>query len=222
MFTAFRGDTFDTTKEQQPSWEERDADAWPQNNCEFSRMKEEVLKGKCTFYHACKAGREVFFESDCKHRTENQEGSCEVVRKEFVTIRGTCMAGGYCRDINYPCEDTDCHDAHNQYNHEACVQRNERPKIENMELKIEDPRKESSELKDEVPAALNKCKGIYNPKVFTRLLRMCTDCYNMYREVEVYTECTSNCFTSQTFLGCAKSLLIKVDKAKSLADELGK
>ena len=111
MFTAFRGDSFSTNKEQQPSWEENDADVWPQSNCEFSRMKEVTLKGKCTFYHACKAGREVFFESDCKHRTGNQEGSCEVVRKEFVTIKGTCMAGEYCRDINHPCEDADCHDA---------------------------------------------------------------------------------------------------------------
>ena len=224
MFTAFRGDSFHTNKDLQPAWEERDADVMAIRSCEFSRMKEMVLKGKCTFYHACKAGREVFFESDCKYRTENQEGSCEVVRKEFVTIQGMCMTGGYCRDINHPCENADCHDTHNQYNHEACVQRDERRQIENMELKIEDPRKESLMLKakDEVPDTLNKCKGIYNPKLFTRLSRMCTDCYNMYREVEVYTECTSNCFATPTFFGCAKALLINEDEAKTLADELGK
>ena len=63
---------------------------------------------------------------------------------------------------------------------------------------------------------------MYNPEVFTSLTRMCRDCYNMYREVDVYSLCTSNCFTSQTFLGCARSLLIQEDKAKSLADILGK
>ena len=56
------------------------------------------------------------------------------------------------------------------------------------------------------------CGGMYSAHALIRLQRICTDCYNMYREIEVFHQCSDQCFTSQTFLKCAKSLLInKID-----------
>ena len=82
---------------------------------------------------------------------------------------------------------------------------------------------------------------MYNTNAVIRLKRICTDCYNMYREVEVFNQCnditshltdlsltqqfcltgTEQCFTSKTFLNCVKSLLIDKSEAKYMAENIG-
>ena len=62
---------------------------------------------------------------------------------------------------------------------------------------------------------------MYNPNAVIRLQRICTDCYNMYREVEVFNQCTDQCFTTQTFLRCAKSLLISKNEVINIVEKIG-
>ena len=41
------------------------------------------------------------------------------------------------------------------------------------------------------------CRGLYNPAAHRRLLNVCRDCYNLFREAEVFSMCTS--FTPSLF-----------------------
>ena len=73
-----------------------------------------------------------------------------------------------------------------------------------------------------------RCRIMYDPAVYTRLLMICRwtklikfnlkihilyfivrDCYNLFKEPEVYTNCRSDCFSNQFFTQCAKALLYK-------------
>ena len=194
--------------------------------CEWSQIQEIIQKGVCTFYHACKVGHSVFYKSDCKYKSNHEEGECTVVSKGYITLTGVCMPEGHCRDIRHPCQDKECNDGHNKYKHEACPKKEYNTKLPAKHLKTQDSKVEEtdseSDLKEEFPNKLTHCRGLYNPVVFTSLTRMCRDCYNMYREVEVYNLCTSNCFSSKTFLSCTRSLLIQEDKARSMVDRIGK
>ena len=55
------------------------------------------------------------------------------------------------------------------------------------------------------------CRGLYDPAAHRRLLNVCRDCYNLFREAEVFSMCTANCFDSPFFLTCAKALLLEID-----------
>ena len=46
------------------------------------------------------------------------------------------------------------------------------------------------------------------PARLVSLTRVCEDCYNLYREVDLYNQCTSDCFSSPVFMECTKSLLL--------------
>ena len=37
------------------------------------------------------------------------------------------------------------------------------------------------------------------------------DCYNLFKEPEVYNNCRSDCFSNQFFMQCAKVLLYKAN-----------
>ena len=66
------------------------------------------------------------------------------------------------------------------------------------------------------------CKGLYNPSVFMRLLNICRDCFNLYKEPEVYTLCTDGCFNNKYLLHCAKALLVEEHKLEPLINQIGK
>ena len=83
--------------------------------------------------------------------------------------------------------------------------------------------RESNSSKQATPEITSaNCKGIYNPPVFTHLQRICRDCFNMYKEPEVFPLCSQDCFGSKYFMHCAKALLVKESKAKSRVNIVGK
>ena len=43
------------------------------------------------------------------------------------------------------------------------------------------------------------CRGLYNPAAHRRLLNVCRDCYNLFREAEVFSTYTANAFTLSYF-----------------------
>nr|BAN91404.1 vitellogenesis-inhibiting hormone precursor [Metapenaeus joyneri] len=51
------------------------------------------------------------------------------------------------------------------------------------------------------------CTGVYNREVILRLNRLCDDCYNVYREPNVSTECRRNCFVNMAFIQCLEYLI---------------
>ncbi|XP_047996720.1 CHH-like protein isoform X2 [Leguminivora glycinivorella] len=53
-----------------------------------------------------------------------------------------------------------------------------------------------------------QCKGVYDAAIFARLDRICDDCYNLFREAQLYTLCRAKCFTTPYFKGCMESLYL--------------
>nr|QTY40864.1 venom polypeptide precursor [Doratifera vulnerans] len=51
-----------------------------------------------------------------------------------------------------------------------------------------------------------QCKGVYDASMFARLERLCQDCYNVFREPIVYSQCMKDCFTGDFFKGCVEVL----------------
>ena len=48
------------------------------------------------------------------------------------------------------------------------------------------------------------CSRMYNIPVMTSLTRLCRDCYNLYREVEVYRDQAQSLLASRTIAQCAR------------------
>ncbi|XP_050682721.1 CHH-like protein [Leptidea sinapis] len=69
-----------------------------------------------------------------------------------------------------------------------------------------------------------QCKGVYDAAIFARLDRICDDCYNLFREPQLYTLCRSQCFTSPYFKGCMESLCLmdEEEELDQLIDYIGK
>jgi len=69
-----------------------------------------------------------------------------------------------------------------------------------------------------------QCKGVYDKEIFSKLDRVCEDCYNLYREPGLHSLCRSNCFGSPYFKGCLDALLLNEDEGKydEMIEILGK
>ncbi|KAF8763969.1 Ion transport peptide-like like protein [Argiope bruennichi] len=66
------------------------------------------------------------------------------------------------------------------------------------------------------------CMGVYDKAKFARLDRVCEECYQLFREPEVHTECRSNCFKNTFFARCVDALLLEKDQQRldSMVEEL--
>nr|O97387.1 RecName: Full=Crustacean hyperglycemic hormones 5; AltName: Full=Pm-SGP-V; Contains: RecName: Full=CHH precursor-related peptide 5; Short=CPRP 5; Contains: RecName: Full=Crustacean hyperglycemic hormone 5; Short=CHH 5; Flags: Precursor [Penaeus monodon]AAC84146.1 hyperglycemic hormone homolog PmSGP-V precursor [Penaeus monodon] len=51
------------------------------------------------------------------------------------------------------------------------------------------------------------CAGVYDRELLGGLSRLCDDCYNVFREPKVATECRSNCFYNSVFVQCLEYLI---------------
>ncbi|KAF8763967.1 Ion transport peptide-like like protein [Argiope bruennichi] len=58
------------------------------------------------------------------------------------------------------------------------------------------------------------CMGVYDKAKFTRLGRVCEECYQLFRESDVHTTCRSNCFKNEYFTQCVDALLLRKDQEK--------
>ncbi|XP_037295131.1 CHH-like protein isoform X2 [Manduca sexta] len=69
-----------------------------------------------------------------------------------------------------------------------------------------------------------ECKGVYDASIFARLDRVCDDCYNLFREPQLYTLCRAKCFTTPYFKGCMESLYLYDEKEQidQMIDFVGK
>eukprot|EP00092_Neocalanus_flemingeri_P094808 GFUD01120582.1.p1 GENE.GFUD01120582.1~~GFUD01120582.1.p1 ORF type:complete len:215 (-),score=77.09 GFUD01120582.1:108-725(-) len=66
------------------------------------------------------------------------------------------------------------------------------------------------------------CRGLYNPPAYTKLVTICRDCFNLFKEPEVYTMCMEGCFDTPHFFHCAKMLLVEKEKVETLVNLVGK
>nr|XP_018900376.1 PREDICTED: ion transport peptide isoform X2 [Bemisia tabaci] len=57
-----------------------------------------------------------------------------------------------------------------------------------------------------------ECKGVYDKSIFAKLDRICEDCYNLFREPQLHSQCRSGCFTSEFFEACLEALLLKEEE----------
>nr|ACJ01668.1 putative ion transport peptide-like protein [Folsomia candida] len=53
-----------------------------------------------------------------------------------------------------------------------------------------------------------QCKGVYDKGIFAKLDRICDDCYNLYREPQLHSLCSQNCFSSSYFMNCLDALTL--------------
>nr|ADL27417.2 hyperglycemic hormone [Penaeus vannamei] len=51
------------------------------------------------------------------------------------------------------------------------------------------------------------CTGVFDRQLLRRLRRVCDDCFNVFREPNVSTECRSNCYNNEVFRQCMEYLL---------------
>ena len=180
-------------------------------------------------------GNVNYFGSYCHGQVAG--GSCQAESEQFIEISGTCSAGGHCRGLH----------GQVRLHHEACIgsrrvldplQRIDRVKQflrKNMKsetklLKSDSTTTNSSQPviklereESNFPSIPNaKCRGLYNPSAYQKLENICSDCYNLYKEPEVYTYCMSGCFDSSYFLTCVKGLMIEEEMALELVKMVGK
>lgn len=66
------------------------------------------------------------------------------------------------------------------------------------------------------------CRGNFEQSYLARLERVCEECYQLYREPQVYNLCRDNCFKNENFLKCAEALLLhdEMEGLKSKVDYL--
>ncbi|KAL7646536.1 UNVERIFIED_CONTAM: hypothetical protein RMT77_001787 [Armadillidium vulgare] len=57
-----------------------------------------------------------------------------------------------------------------------------------------------------------KCFGTYDKKQYVLLNQICHDCYNLFRNPGVMSQCRSNCFRNSLFPLCAAYLSLDLDK----------
>ncbi|KAH9366898.1 hypothetical protein HPB48_022088 [Haemaphysalis longicornis] len=53
------------------------------------------------------------------------------------------------------------------------------------------------------------CRGNFEQSYLARLERVCEECYQLYREPQVYNLCRGSCFKNENFDLCAEALLLK-------------
>ncbi|XP_070380827.1 crustacean hyperglycemic hormone-like [Dermacentor albipictus] len=58
------------------------------------------------------------------------------------------------------------------------------------------------------------CRGHYERSYMARLERVCEECYQLYREPQVYHLCRGSCFRNGYFNTCAQDLLLDDEMPK--------
>lgn len=67
------------------------------------------------------------------------------------------------------------------------------------------------------------CKSVPSMKTFKYLNRICEDCFQLFRDQELYHMCRSDCFGSRYFVGCMDALLVETDarvEAAGIVDDM--
>ncbi|CAG7730404.1 unnamed protein product [Allacma fusca] len=57
-----------------------------------------------------------------------------------------------------------------------------------------------------------QCKGAYDKAIFSKLDRVCDDCFNLYREPQLHSLCRGNCFATEMFFECLDALTMGDEK----------
>jgi len=70
----------------------------------------------------------------------------------------------------------------------------------------------------------DSCKGVYDRQLFSKLDRVCEDCYNLYRKTSVSYECRTDCYGNPVFESCLYDLMLHdmVDKYAEMVQVVGK
>lgn len=70
----------------------------------------------------------------------------------------------------------------------------------------------------------DSCKGVYDRELFSKLDRVCEDCYNLYRKTSVSYECRRECYSNPMFENCLYDLMLHemVDKYAEMVQIVGK
>ncbi|KAF2364714.1 Arthropod neurohormone/Alpha-latrotoxin associated low molecular weight protein [Trinorchestia longiramus] len=70
----------------------------------------------------------------------------------------------------------------------------------------------------------DSCKGVYDRELFSKLDRVCEDCYNLYRKPSVSYECRRDCYSNTMFESCLYDLMLHemVDKYAEMVQIVGK
>ncbi|XP_064476559.1 CHH-like protein isoform X2 [Ornithodoros turicata] len=53
------------------------------------------------------------------------------------------------------------------------------------------------------------CRGNFEQSYLARLERVCEECFQLYREPQVYNMCRASCYKNENFDSCATALLIQ-------------
>ena len=115
---------------------------------------------------------------------------------EYLSIMGHCDSAGHCGDGM----------GNHAWNHETC--KRSKNAVAATDFTEEENRVDASS------SILGKCQTLYLGEQYHQLKQICEDCYNLYRNHEIYILCMSQCFLKQKSLfliSCTKRLMMEKD-----------
>ena len=157
--------------------------------------------GSCSYFKSCKVDQLYYFGPYCKGLGIG--ATCIVEATEYLSIMGYCESSGHCADGM----------GNTALHHEAC-----------KHVKNKVVTEEENELED-ASSILAKCQTQYLREQYYQLKKICEDCYNLYKNHEIYILCMSQCFLRQKSLfliSCTKRLMMErnmVDKMVHKVEE---
>ena len=203
--------------------------------CKFTEKVLVTKDGICSSSGSCHVDRDNYYGSNCQWFKAGTP--CQVEKLQYTEVLGECSTGGHCKGVQ----------GQVRLHHETCsgkrrfsdANQNKMSKVKqflrnNMKndqqvfkntIKNENSSTNYEIIEKIEPQSFSKsseCRGLYNPSAYKKLELICTDCYNLFKESEVYTYCMSGCFASPFFLTCVRSLMMEEDMVKELVKMVGK
>ena len=159
--------------------------------------------GTCSYLQSCKVDQMYYFGSYCKGLGIG--ATCYVETIEYFSIMGHCDSAGHCGDGM----------GNNAWNHKTCKH------VENKVAAADFIEKENK-LEDS-SFNLANCQRLYAQEQYYQLKQICEDCYNLYKNHEIYILCMSQCFLKQNSLfliSCSKRLMVEKDMVNKMVHEI--
>ena len=210
-------------QESRSSWKDEMHTAKTQvkndQSCQFDEKSLVTKTGSCSASGSCHIAQNDYYGSSCEWLEEG--ALCQVEMYQYADIDGWCSEGGHCKGPQ----------GQVRFHHEACAGRrgNDHSNHEKI-FKVKQFLRNANQDQNSTIARSNpksnsepsECRGLYNPSAYKKLELICTDCYNLFKESEVFNFCMSGCFESPFFMTCVRSLMMEEDMVMELVKLVGK
>lgn len=182
------------------------------------------LTGVCSATGSCHTERGSFYGSSCQWEQRKEGSICHIEKELLNEQRGICSPGGHCKGENGAL----------RLHHEACTSKRgieDTDRLASVKMFLRKQTRPKQSLLDQIhknkteimeTKMPQECRGLYNPSAYKRLELICSDCYNLFKETEIYSFCMTGCFDSPVFFTCVRRLMLEEDMVMELVRMVGK